>query len=65
MSAQDRYIYKVWKGPVPARCNIVFKCFSYDVFMGYIHPKQLISQVDILYFLERPTYVDVVLEVHI
>ena len=34
MSAQDRYIYTVQKVPVLARCTIVFKCFSYDVFMG-------------------------------
>ena len=32
-------IYKVQKVPVLARCNILLKCFSYDVFMGYINWK--------------------------
>ena len=34
MSVQDRHIYTVEKVPVLARCTIVLKCFSYDVFMG-------------------------------
>ena len=41
-SSKNRYIYKVWTIPFPSRCNILVKCFSYDVFIGYIHAKQLI-----------------------
>ena len=46
------YIYKVQKVPVLARCNILLKCFSYDVFMGYIN-KQLISKVNIFVLFDK------------
>ena len=66
LSANNTYIYEVWKVLAPAKCHIVFKCFSYDVFMGYIHLKQLISKVHILgTFLDITTYVDVLLEVNV
>ena len=49
-STKNRYIYDIQKVPILARCNIVFKDFSYDVCIGYIHPKQLISNVDMFVF---------------
>ena len=40
-----------------ARCNIICRCFWYYVFMGHLHPKQLICKLYIIAVFEKHIYI--------